>query len=690
MALGRMRKAGKLGLQASTAIGALMLSAGLAAADFPGDRWSVTYVQVEGDPATANAVNLGLTQANETYFYGDRPTRMDARVRGNLLDVRIVDSATGQVIAKETGLPIDTSGDVAGSVATVALGWMDGLACDDGCALAYSGAAPSAQVQVAAAPAPAEPVLVEPLAAEQPAETEQPAIADAGAETGTSETELAAAAQPDLTEPSTNAPSSAEIAAIVQAPSAAASDPEQGVENPAAPTALADATRSDAASLAQPALGAAAPAAASSDPGSAVTGLDADQVLAEAAKTEAARLAQPSLAAGAAPATGGSESAVQVAAPSTPSQPTVEAPALAAAPAATQEAPSASGTSEAPSVSAPTGLAAATPELAAPAAPSGQADSDTTQVAATPEQSLQEVAPGVSLPQPGAGSAPSPLGQVAGAAPSAQTGSDTAPSAVAAVAPAEAEAGTEVGTLQPSTASAGASPSADTASSAVAAVAQPAAGAEEPATSGVAALAQAAASAAAPSAAVSSVAPAAETEAPSPEPATPSASTNDLDGEVLALANPASPSVPEPTAGQSAVSTPQAPAVQPQVVQPRTQTEAPAGTETDSGTTVETRIASVDPDAAGPTLANARWVGFTPAVFTGADNRGGIWISGPFDRKERTGWITDTATGATTRVTFVWREGGRGGRTAILSREAARALGLGQGDVANVAVYLPR
>ena len=89
-------------------------------------------------------------------------------------------------------------------------------------------------------------------------------------------------------------------------------------------------------------------------------------------------------------------------------------------------------------------------------------------------------------------------------------------------------------------------------------------------------------------------------------------------------------------------------------------------------------------------MANARWIGFTPAVYTGSDERGGAWISGPFDRKQRVGWITDTATGATTRVTFVWREAGSGNRTAVLSKAAAKALGLGQGDVANVAVYLPR
>lgn len=109
-----------------------------------------------------------------------------------------------------------------------------------------------------------------------------------------------------------------------------------------------------------------------------------------------------------------------------------------------------------------------------------------------------------------------------------------------------------------------------------------------------------------------------------------------------------------------------------------------------AGVPARTGVAPADLSADGPTLADARWVGFTPAVYTGEDTRPGAWISGPFDREERTGWITDTATGATTRVTFLWREGGRGSMPATLSTEAARALDLGQGDVANLAVYLPR
>lgn len=104
---------------------------------------------------------------------------------------------------------------------------------------------------------------------------------------------------------------------------------------------------------------------------------------------------------------------------------------------------------------------------------------------------------------------------------------------------------------------------------------------------------------------------------------------------------------------------------------------------------VETQIAAVDPTAEGPTLANAQWIGFTPAVFGDSAGRAGLWIAGPFDRRERKGWITDTATGATTRVTLVWREAAPGSQ-ALLSSEAARALGLAPGNVANVAVYVPR
>lgn len=116
---------------------------------------------------------------------------------------------------------------------------------------------------------------------------------------------------------------------------------------------------------------------------------------------------------------------------------------------------------------------------------------------------------------------------------------------------------------------------------------------------------------------------------------------------------------------------------------------APAPVEREPVREVETQIAAIDPSSQGPTLANSQWIGFTPAVFGDNRNRPGRWIAGPFDRKERVGWITDTATGSTTRVTLVWRDAPPGSQ-ALLSSEAARALGLSPGGVANVAVYVPR
>lgn len=130
--------------------------------------------------------------------------------------------------------------------------------------------------------------------------------------------------------------------------------------------------------------------------------------------------------------------------------------------------------------------------------------------------------------------------------------------------------------------------------------------------------------------------------------------------------------------GDAPVSTPSAPAPESSTPGP----ELAEVTQTDAET-----LESPDP---GPTLANARWVGFAPVMYTGGDDRPGAWIAGPFDRQQQIGWITDTATGATARVKFYWRDAGDGNRTATLSREAARALGINQGDVANIAVYLPR
>ena len=50
-----------------------------ALADAPDAFWNAPWVQVTGgDPSLAGAVNLGLKRANETYFYGDRATKMVA------------------------------------------------------------------------------------------------------------------------------------------------------------------------------------------------------------------------------------------------------------------------------------------------------------------------------------------------------------------------------------------------------------------------------------------------------------------------------------------------------------------------------------------------------------------------------------------------------------------------------------
>ncbi|MEM0921969.1 MAG: hypothetical protein AAGI13_02930 [Pseudomonadota bacterium] len=152
---------------------------------------------------------------------------------------------------------------------------------------------------------------------------------------------------------------------------------------------------------------------------------------------------------------------------------------------------------------------------------------------------------------------------------------------------------------------------------------------------------------------------------------------------VVALANPARvPSAEDAPASQPLDLAPVEPVAPSEPLDP---VELPE----DGTLEVDTQIAAVDPNAAGPTLANAQWIGFTPAVFGRQSDRPGLWIAGPFDRRERQGWITDTATGSTTRVTFIWREAAPGSQ-ALLSAEAARALGLTPGDVANVAVYLPR
>jgi hypothetical protein len=298
--------------------------------------------------------------------------------------------------------------------------------------------------------------------------------------------------------------------------------------------------------------------------------------------------------------------------------------------------------------------------VAAPSTP--VSDTETEVAAATSEQPVQEVSPGVTLPQAGSTEVTPLLGSNE-ATPSADTDAGSTPDVTS------VDSEQPLIASQPNPATPAQTPAADSGSEAEVAAVVPQQS-EAPATPEVEQPAQDA-----------------ETE----QAAAPEDDSNSLDGELLAIANPATQPVAQPSAEARITTAPatQGEAPDPQIVQPQTQTEGTGQTPAED-TTVETQVAAIDPDAAGPTLANARWVGFTPAVFSGADGRPGAWISGPFDRKERQGWITDTATGATTRVTFIWRDGGQGSRTATLSREAAKALGLGQGDVANVAVYLPR
>ncbi|MEM7236404.1 MAG: hypothetical protein AAF501_01050, partial [Pseudomonadota bacterium] len=148
---------------------------------------------------------------------------------------------------------------------------------------------------------------------------------------------------------------------------------------------------------------------------------------------------------------------------------------------------------------------------------------------------------------------------------------------------------------------------------------------------------------------------------PEPEPAVEAEPEPDVpQPAVQPLVNPAQP-VAKPVIGLVTDSEALAPAEITETLEPVEEEEITS--------TVETRISAVDPAASGPTLANAQWIGFTPAVFGDGGGRAGLWIAGPFDRRQRTGWITDTATGATTRVTFVWREAAPGTR-ALLSGEA--------------------
>jgi hypothetical protein len=114
----------------------------------------------------------------------------------------------------------------------------------------------------------------------------------------------------------------------------------------------------------------------------------------------------------------------------------------------------------------------------------------------------------------------------------------------------------------------------------------------------------------------------------------------------------------------------------------------PAAAQTGAAQTGAAQTGAAQTGAA-PSLANARWVGFTPALVTSDGAAGDAWIAGPFAETGATGWVTDTVSGLTAEVRLIWRDAVPGG-VAELSAGAGRALGLTPGAVANVAVYVGR
>lgn len=567
-----------------------------ALAEFPDGSWNVPYVQVRGDAGQdmINTVNLGLTQAGQTFFYGNRATKMIANVRGaGLFDVQIVDGK-GKVLATGKGLAFGGSGsDAVSSVKRSALKWMESLVCVDGCAVARAGGAP-APVQVAKAEPEATQKAVAPTVKTEP----KPAIKDTPK---VSEPRVVAAAQKPVKAATPKAPkptATAEKAPKVKTPK------------------IAEPTR-----VAKPAV----PAGAK----------DADAVLAEASQK--------------------AEKQVAAKAPETPVQsksPQIKLPqprpdSLAA--------PKGTAQAEAPKVptttdKAPDQLAALTepkPERTAPTAKLA-ADAGTEVKVGTGDAEAK--APTVTK-DPAVQPAPKPAATATVEDKPTVAPADETPTITAADQPTPVAKPAEVETPEKPEATAAAKPPKPAEEKA------PAITATEDAT-----------------ATPTLVNPAAPTE-------TPQATQQTAEAEVRVPA----PRVQQPA--EAEVTEQPTEAAQPEKPVETAQPEQPAE-QTDQQE--DTQLAAVDPTAEGPTLANARWVGFTPAVYTGGDQSPGTWISGPFDRQQRTGWITDTATGATTRVKFIWREGGRGGRTAVLSKAAANALGLREGDVANVAVYLPR
>ncbi|MFK7942311.1 MAG: hypothetical protein AB8B85_05260 [Paracoccaceae bacterium] len=562
-------------------------TSGDAWAEFPGEVWSVSYVKVGGSSGSGmiNAINLGLTKASNVYFYGDKATRIDANVSGTgIMDLRMVDLASGNTVAEARGLPFAESGDVAQSVTSSALAWMESLNCAEGCSLAVSGAAPK-PVQIAQAPAPSPAPVPE---APKPVEVVE-----------------APAPQPVLpvkTEPEPQPVKQKDKPEL----DLALDEPRPQTPKPARPVSQAELRNPSAESIVQ--------------------GLDADQVLAAIEKP-------------------------------TPAKPRVT----------TRKSPEVAAVSNAPSLVALPTPKVTTPEIVAPQQPGTGAAAvaaAATTAGGAPEISLALPVPEVETPAiPEIAETP----ELAAVAPDAEA-------AVPAVPVIEEPEATTPTIVAPTTTE----PVSPTVPETPGVPETPAIAVREPEPE------------VEPQQQEQPEPPFEVATAPVPEEITPQLPSV-VENEVPILVNPAPAgglAVPDQ---QLVPANPQVPAL-PVPETPQEPTAPLVSDAPDEGETaqVETQLAAINPAEAGPTLANARWIGFTPAVFTGADTRSGAWIAGPFDRKQRTGWITDTATGATTRVTFYWRDASSGGRTATLSNEAAKALGIGQGDVANVAVYLPR
>ncbi len=126
-------------IKARAGVAAISLAAALVAqpaqAEFPGALWSMAKVEIDASAVAPDARSVataalreGLRQANETYFYGDAPVRMQAVIAADGLtaDVFVFDALTGALLTETGGLSLDGGAD---GFSRQALNWMDGLEC---------------------------------------------------------------------------------------------------------------------------------------------------------------------------------------------------------------------------------------------------------------------------------------------------------------------------------------------------------------------------------------------------------------------------------------------------------------------------------------------------------------------------------------------------------------------------------